>query len=261
VAAIQTGVDTDSTARRAEMLRRDFAQTRDAADRGAELVVWREGGVDFDPQVEHTAAFRRLARETGAYLAIGYGTRRDGRHVNEVTLLAPEGEFLGRYGKDHPGTFAGDYSDTGGTYPVYETAIGPIATIICYDLDFTDTARTMTRNGARLIATPSNDVTAIAETHYTHLVFRSIENRVSTVKADSRFDSAVIDPWGRIVTREVSPAGATAATLVADVPLGSGESVFVTLGDWVGWVCVAGMLAFVGLSWWTRRRARLETRR
>ncbi|MCZ7525364.1 MAG: hypothetical protein M5U14_02610 [Acidimicrobiia bacterium] len=259
VAAVQTGVGAEWDAGPddpavQERLRRDVEQTRDAAEQGAQLVVWSEKGLRFDPR-ERPDELRALAAETGAYLAIGYGYEdEEGRKLNEATLLAPDGELLGRYGKDHPGTFAGDYSDTGGTYPVYETELGPISTIICYDLDFTDTARKMTRNGARLVAAPSSDVTAITETHYTHLVFRSIENRVPTVKADTRFDSAIIDPWGRILARTVNPGGATQATLVADVPLGSGRSPFVSLGDWVGWLCVVGAAGFVGLSWWTRRR-------
>lgn len=247
VAAVQTGV------RRSEDWRvryqRDIEQTRAAARAGADLVVWNEAGVRFDPRAENTDELRALAAETGAHIAIGYRfTDGQGRRHNEIALLAPDGRFLGVYGKDHPGTFAGDYSDTGGTYPVYKTPLGPISTIICYDLDFTDTARKMARGGARLVAAPSADVPAIARTHYTHLVFRAIENRVSMVKADLDFDSAIIDPYGRIVRRAVSADGGLQATLVADVPLGTGKSPWVSYGNWFGWLCVVGMLGFAVLS-------------
>ena len=50
-----------------------------------------------------------------------------------------------------------------GTAVVKQTDFGVIGSVICYDMDFTDTARKMTRNGARLIAAPSNDVEAITE--------------------------------------------------------------------------------------------------
>ena len=254
VAAVQTGVERGSAGWE-ERYRRDIAQTREAARRGADLVVWNENGLRIDPQRQRTEELRALARETGVHLAIGYGFTDDqGRRHNEVTLLTPEGEFLGVYGKDHPGTFAGDYSDTGGTYPVYATELGPLSTIICYDLDFTDTARKMARGGARLVATPSADVPAIARTHYSHLVFRAIENRVSMVKADNEFDSAIIDPFGRILERAVSPDGGLQATLVADVPLGSGDSPWVRFGDWLGWLCVVAMAGFAVLSLVSRRR-------
>lgn len=256
VAAVQNGLpntDEDADAR----LERYIDQTRDAAEQGAQLVVWNEAGLRFDPQREHTEELAALAAETGAYLVIGYLVEESGgRTRNATTVLAPNGEFLGVYGKDHPGTFAGDINDFQGDFPVYETEFGPLATIICYDLDFTDTARTMTRRGARLIAAPSSDVSAIATTHYTHLVFRAIENRVSMVKADSRFDSAIIDPWGRVVASTVDPQGETRATLVADVPLGSGRSPWVTFGDWLGWLTVAGAVAFGVLGATLRMKAR-----
>lgn len=234
-----------------EALRNDFAQSRDAGRRGAKLIVWHEGGLKFDPRIEHTAELRALAAETGAYLAIGWSVDNARGRLNEATVLSPDGRFLGSYGKDHPGTFAGDYSDHQGEYPRYDTSFGRLATIICFDLDFTDTAREWARRGARLIAVPSNDVKGIAETHYTHLVFRAIESRLPMAKADSKWDSAIIDPYGRIIEKRVTPDGGR-ATLVADLPLGSGRSPAVALGDWVGWLAVAATAAFAAISLFTR---------
>ena len=112
----------------------------------------------------------------------------------------------------------------------------------------------MADGGARLVATPSADVPALAYVHYTHLVFRAIENRVSMVKADNEFNSAIIDPYGRIIERAASHDGGLQATLVAHVPLGSGDSLWVRFGSWFGWLTVAGMAAFAALSWRARRR-------
>ena len=256
VAAVQTGVDRDAVGSKLRF-ERDVAQTRLAAAQGAQLVVWNEKGLSFDPRKEHTAELQALAKETGAHLVLGFGyDDAKGRHHNEVTLLAPDGRFLGVYGKDHPGTFAGDYSDTGGTFPVYQTALGPISTIVCYDLDFTDTARHMARGGARLIATPSADVPSIGRVHFTHLVFRAIENRVSMVKADNEFDSVIIDPYGRVIRKVDTSVGGRQATLVGAVPLGEGSSPWVSLGDWLGWVCLVGTVGLVVLAAATRRRVR-----
>lgn len=253
VAAIQPGIASDGD----EELRRDVEQTRAAATRGARLVVWRERGLPFDPRAEHTDELRGLVAEAGVHLAVGYGRREE--RVNEATVLAPDGRFLGTYGKDHPGEFAGDYSDTRGSYPVYDTPFGRLATIICYDLDFTDTARAMARLGAEIVAVPSNDNRALAPTHYTHLVFRAIENRLPMVKADRAWDSAIIDPWGRILERTVTPDGAR-ATLVADVPLAPGRPLATRLGDWVGWLCVAAVAVRMTVSARARSRPRATPR-
>ncbi|HEX9681648.1 MAG TPA: nitrilase-related carbon-nitrogen hydrolase [Acidimicrobiales bacterium] len=258
VAAVQNGLPNDDE-HADQRLERYDSQTRDAAARGARLVVWNEAGLTFDPQLDHTARLQALARDTDAYLVLGYRIDEPGGLTrNATTLLAPDGRFLGVYGKDHPGTFAGDLNDFQGDFPVYDTELGSLATIICYDLDYTDTARIMTRGGARLIATPSSDVPAIAATHYTHLVFRAIENRVSMVKADSRFDSAIIDPWGRVVEKTVDPGGTTQETLVADIPLGSGSSPWVSYGDWIGWLTVIAAAGFASTSAVTRVRGRAK---
>ncbi|MDI6843446.1 MAG: nitrilase-related carbon-nitrogen hydrolase [Anaerosomatales bacterium] len=238
------------------------ALTRDAARRGARIVVWPEMAIEGDPQTAGADAFRRLAAETDAYLALGYvvqATEREWR--NEATVLAPDGEFLGVYGKDHPVVFAGETSITRGTYPVYDTPLGRIGTIICYDLDFTDTARRIARNGAQLILVPSHDWPQIAAKHYTHLVFRAVENRVSLVKADSGGnDSAIIDPYGRIIVAAVTPGGDREGRVVlADVPLGTGGSLAVRLGDWVGWIALAGMAFFAVYDPVTRRRRPMGT--
>lgn len=257
VAAVQAGIYGSTPEQQQVRFARDIEQTRAAASRGAQLVVWNEGGLGFDPRVEHTAELQALAAETNAHIAIGYGARTpDGRHRNEVTMLTPDGRFLGTYGKNHPGTFAGDYSDVKGMYPVFRTPLGPISSIICYDLDYTDTARILTRRGARLIATSSSDKPQIARLHYTHLVFRSIENRVPTVKADNAFDSSIIDSSGRIKGLAVRPDKGQ-ATVMADVALGSGRSPWVSFGEWFGWLTVAGAGAILVGGFVVRRRARV----
>jgi len=220
------------------------AQTRAAADRGAELVVWPELGLGFDPQVEYTEALRTLAAETGTTLVIGYGLDTEEGFRNEATVLTPEGEFLGIYGKAHPVVFGGEpYGINAGTFPVYDTELARLATIICYDLNFTDASRKLAAQGAQLIGVPSLDFPGIADLQYTQLVLRAVENRVAMVKADAAYDSAIIDPSGRIVAWVADPDGSR-SVLVADVPLGRGNTLYSRLGDWVGWLALAGMVFF-----------------
>ncbi|HOT90840.1 MAG TPA: nitrilase-related carbon-nitrogen hydrolase [Anaerolineae bacterium] len=235
------------------------AQTRNAAAQGAEFIVWPEGAMPFDPQVEDKLGLRDLARETGAHLAVGYGVVTDAGLRNEATVINPQGEFLGVFGKDHPVTFGGETSLTRGTYPVYDTPLGKLGTIICYDLDFTDTARKLARQGAQLIAVPSNDWSAITYKHYTHLVFRAVENRVTMVKADGSFDSAVIDPYGRILALATIPEGG-AAILVTEAPLGTASAPAIFLGDWIGWLSLAGLAFFTFGGGWLVKQAEKGSR-
>jgi apolipoprotein N-acyltransferase len=232
------------------------AETLIAASEGAQFIVWPEGALLHDPQVDDQLGLAELARETGSYLAVGYVVTMD-EHTfrNEATVINPDGEFLGVFGKDHPVVFGGETSPTRGTYPVYETEQGVLGTIICYDLDYTDTARKLAAQGAQLIGVPSNDWGGIADKHYTHVVFRAIENRVAMVKADGGFDSVIVDPYGRIRALASFPEGG-GATLVADVLIGDGKGTTNTrLGDWVGWVGIAGMIFFTFGAGFLEKRA------
>jgi apolipoprotein N-acyltransferase len=241
-----------------EVKERLFAQTREAASQGAQLIVWPEGSLTYDPKVRQSGELTALARETGAYIAVGYGVAGPPMR-NDMTLVSPEGEFLGVYGKDHPVVWMGEASSTRGTYPVYNTALGGIGTVICYDLNFTDTSRRVAGNGAQIIAAGSHDWAALGTTQYTNLVMRAVENRIALVKADANFDSAIIDPTGRMVASFVSKTPAARA-LVADVPLGTAGAPLIGLGDWMAWVCLAGLAAFTLAGPLTGRAAKRSTR-
>jgi apolipoprotein N-acyltransferase len=222
-----------------------YDATRMAAQRGAELIVWNEGALPFDPQQTNTDALQDLAAETGAFLSIGYTVKTSVGMRNEATLLAPSGAFLSVFGKDHPVLLSGETSITGGMdYRPAHTEIGNIGTVICYDIDFTDTTRKVARAGAEVITVPSFDWPEVAPVHYTHMVFRAVENRVSMIKADVGFDSAIVDPYGRVLQKVVTPNAGVFAILVADVPLGTGDTLVMHLGDWVGWMALVGLGVF-----------------
>lgn len=236
-----------------------IALSRSAATQGAQLIVWPEGALGIDPRRSQPDRFSALARETGAYIVIGYGYRTAAGIVNEALVVRPDGSFGAPYGKDHPVVWMGETSLTRGAYPTYRASFGTLGMIICYDLNFTDTARRIAGQGARLIAVPSNDWPAMAASQYTNLVLRAVENRVALIKADTAYDSAIIAPDGRIVARQVTPHGAQ-AVLVADVPLGSADAPLIRLGDWIGWLCIAAFTAFTIAGPISARRARTRPR-
>jgi apolipoprotein N-acyltransferase len=232
-----------------------YDQTREAARAGARLIVWPEGALGVDLRKARTDEVRALARETGAYLVVGHAVQTDRGLQNEATVVSPEGEILGTFGKDHPLVFFGESSVTRGSYPTYETEMGRLATIICYDLVFTDTARAMAAGGAGLIAVPSNDWPGIVHKQYTFLAFRAVENRVALVKADRGYDSIVVRATGEIVAAALSPTPRQ-AILYADVAPGLGDSLYVRLGDLVGWLCLASIPAFIAVSHASARERR-----
>ncbi len=154
--------------------------------------------------------------------------------------------------------FLGGSSVSRGTYPTVDAAFGRMGTIICYDMDFTDSARELARQGAKVIAVPSSDWPAIAKKHHAHPVFRALETGAVFAKSEYSLNSSIVDGYGRIAASAVTPEGSE-AVLVADVPLRSGIPLAARLGDWVGWLCVAGAVArrlWELLSGWRARAVR-----
>lgn len=233
-------------------------QARAASQEGAQLIVMPELGIGFDPQVEHTAELTALAKETNAYLLIGYGLDDPGGWRNEAVMLTPDGEFLEVYGKNHNTSPGEPPIITAGVYPVYDTSLGKLATIICNDVHWTDTSRILARRGAQLISVPTLETAGIALEQVAQSVLRAVENRVAVVKADGAYAAVIIDPYGNMVAlRDASPEGAAFA-LVADVALGSGTTLYTRLGDWPGWLSLAGFVFFIVLQEIGRRQQKKQ---
>lgn len=234
-------------------------QARSASQQGAQLIVMPELGLGFDPQVEHTAEITALAAETNAYLLIGYGIDDPHGWRNEAVLLTPDGQFLQVYAKNHPTSPGEPPIITAGVYPVYDTSLGKLATIICNDVHWTDTARILARKGAQLITVPTLETSGIALEQVAQSVLRAVENRVAVVKADAAYAAVIIDPYGNIIAlRNASPNGAAFA-LVGDVPLGTETTLYSKLGDWAGWLSLAGFVFFMVLQEITQRRQRAQS--
>jgi apolipoprotein N-acyltransferase len=205
--------------------------------------------------VEYTAELKALAAEVNAYLLIGYGVNDDPRGWrNEMVMLTPGEQFLDVYGKNHNTSPGEPPIITAGVYPVYDTSLGKLATLICNDVHFTDTSRLLANKGAQLIAVPTLEIPGIAIEQVAQSVLRAVENRVAVVKADVAYAAAIVDPYGRVLAlRDGSPDGAAFA-LVSDVPLGSSKTLYSGVGDWVGWLFLAGFVFFVVFQAVTMRR-------
>jgi len=245
VAALQPGYRWKEKVRSPEerdraLLEALTAQTRRAAAQGARFIVWPESALHADPQSVYREPLAALAKEVGAYLFVGYLLHTPAAH-REVVTIAPDGRFLGVYGKDHPVGFLGETSSTRGAYPTYATPFGVVGTVICADIDFTDTPRRLARDGARILFVPSADWPEISTKHYVLAVFRALETGSAVVKSEYARDSAIVDGYGSLLASVITPGGSE-AVLVADVTSRPGLPLAARWGDWVGWLCVAALV-------------------
>jgi apolipoprotein N-acyltransferase len=128
-----------------------------------------------------------------------------------------------------------------------------LAPIICNDINYTAAARIPARMGAQLVMVPTRMFAGVWNEMQVMAVFRAVENRISIVMADGAYRTTLVDPFGRIVADQVTPAGGP-LTLVADVPIGNPNALYTRLGDWVGWLSLAGWIGSMVLQSTTARR-------
>lgn len=147
----------------------------EAASNGADLIVFPEQSLqaylkslsampfsDYEyqhdnaevvPDGESTQALIAKAKEKNVYIIWGMTEKSAEDDVvmyNTMVLVGPEG-FVGKYRKVHlPGDELHIYT-AGTDFPVYDTAIGKIGMLICYDKSFPESARELAIGGAQLI--------------------------------------------------------------------------------------------------------------
>jgi apolipoprotein N-acyltransferase len=281
VAAVQPGLDNATPGtlisagnitpgrtqdqRVADQITQLTAMTKEAAAKGAKVVVWPEETLDYDTRVSHTDWIPALVRQTGVYLAMGFTPDpENGAAPNTGLLWSPQGEVKIVYLKSKRVIVEGEKFTRGTEYPTVATPQGTLGMIICFDIDFPDgPARRTARNGAQMILAPSIDFASIADVRAASTAFRAIENRVAMVKADVAWDSVIVAPDGRVVTSTaVHDERGGQALLIADVPLGPRGAPFTRFGGMPFQVLTyAALLLLIGameVSWRLRRAARRE---
>lgn len=99
-------------------------------------------------------AWHAVARETGMWV-LGGLPERDGRDLrNSAVLVGPAG-LLGVYRKVHLYHFEREVFAPGDRFEVWETPVGRLAPLICYDLRFAEAVRLLVLRGAEVLAVPT----------------------------------------------------------------------------------------------------------
>ena len=163
-------------------------------------------------------------QEIGIHAVVGAITT-DGTDVQNAALLFTPDGTVWRYFKTHlPFLGVDRFVVPGWDLPVFETEIGRIGLLVCYDLRVPEAARSLALDGADLIVLPTNWPVG-AELTPAHVApTRALENRVFVATCDRvgtengvKFigQSAIYDVFGR----EMANAGDSDAVIVADLDL------------------------------------------
>ncbi len=206
--------------------------TKEAADNGAELVIWPETAFPYDISQGVNAIygeyFSMLADNCGIYLLVGaYTSDSEGKDYNSLVCYTPDGSRLENvYSKRHLVPF-GEYVPL---RPVIEFLIPPLAELvlsdsdayegegsqvmqikdgieigclICFDSIYDELTLESVRDGAELICLSSNDSwftdSRALYIHNAHARLRAVESGRYVARAANTGLSTAITPRGEIV--------------------------------------------------------------
>ena len=226
------------------------AMVRRARDAGADFITTPEVVAMMEPrrqrvlekaQPEETnealAAFRELARETGAWLLVGSLTVKvePEKVANRSFLLDPAGEIVAKYDKLHMfdvDLVGGESYRKSRTYRAGDRAViaplpwGVLGMTVCYDLRFPYLYRDLAKAGAQFLTIPSAFTRATGKAHW-HVLMRAraIETGCYVFAPaqcgehaggrKSYGHSVIVDPWGEIL----ADGGEEPGIIVAEVDL------------------------------------------
>jgi predicted amidohydrolase len=164
------------------------------------------------PDGPTTGALSELSRRKGFYIVAGLPEKEGDTFYNSAILTGPDG-FIGVYRKIH--LFSDEnllFSPGNSGFKVWDTGIGRIGIMVCFDWFFPESMRTLALLDADVVAHPSNLVLPWCPDA---MPLRCLENRVYAVTAnrigiesrkpdqDLTFigKSEVVSPDGKILIR------------------------------------------------------------
>lgn len=228
-----------------EALQRGLAAVDEAADRGADLVVfpemWNIGYVmegpwlerALDPEGPWVKAFADRARQRGVAVAITFLERRTGfAPSNSVRLFDRHGAMVLHYRKVHTCAFDTEGLLTPGegfSVGDLDTAAGvvKVGAMICFDREFPESARQLSLAGAEVILVPN--ACELERHRHGQVRARAFENSVVVAVANytgpgylggsSVVSPIVFSPRGESLEVDLVRGGPEPALVTADVNL------------------------------------------
>jgi len=202
-------------------LEKIIAGVDEAGRKGADLIALSEVIYDFGAGIPlsevaenlkeggtYINAMKAKAREYGSYIVANLHEKDDDNHYyNTSVLIGRDGEIVGKYSKTHNSMSEFEKGITPGEeYPVFDTDIGRIGMLICWDAYFPEPARILTQNGADLIV-----ISTVGDAAYRHIA-RAMENGVYVLVSGNHYANLnncgilpckIIDPQGHILSHSM----------------------------------------------------------
>jgi apolipoprotein N-acyltransferase len=211
---------------------------RQVAVNGTQVVVLPEKIIGVAPNYEWDVVqgFQRIASISHVWLVVGINQIGRTPKRNIAIVISPDGKIVAAYAKHHlVPSLESDYKP-GSKPAIFDAPWGRTAVLISQDLDFPATARELAAQDVRIVLAPASDWTGSELIHQQMAVVRGVEFGFSLARAArGGILSASCSRGKQIATR--SPIHTEDTTLTADIPLGTGSTLYSRTGDWFGHLC------------------------
>lgn len=164
----------------------------------------------------------KLSKAQEIVIVAGVAEKSEALYNSAVIISG--GEILGIYRKNllFPLTREREFFKPGNKLEVFETPVGRLGIIICYEIRFPELSRRLMKKGAEMILVPAEFPKQRIEHWKTLIRARAIENQlfvagVNCVEGDLDYggNSMLVDPEGKVLVE----AGIYQEVLMADIDL------------------------------------------
>lgn len=174
------------------------------------FILWAEYAIPTD--VVHNENYYKkisqLAKEVKTYIVLGSLIYEKGQMYNIVLVFSPEGKLVSKVGeydiihrKILPVPFGESQIASGYDYSPFETPLGRVGIIVCYEDTYPQISAKMCKLGAEYLFFLANDGhfrnTNEPRMHAMMSTFRAIENRRFVVRVANTGITTSIDPLGK----------------------------------------------------------------
>lgn len=154
------------------------------------------------------SAIREAARARGVSVVIGMAENDNGAFFNTTLLITPEGIAL-RYRKTHLWASDRGVFSAGDRYATCQWNGLRVGLLICYDIEFPESARALAQLGVDLIIVTNGNMDPYGPTHRTAIMARAQENQAFALMVNRVGEgegglvfaggSALVDPFGALL--------------------------------------------------------------
>jgi len=233
--------------------------TKVAASGGAEMIVFNEEAyivkdTDLDKMLNATS---QAAIQNNIFVLMALEVEDTDRSLqglgeNQLYLYDNHGNIVFIYDKTHlvPGVETGRYVK--GTNPIPNRLIElpggkkiKISTVICLDSSYVGYIREGLESDTQVFIVPTWDWEAIDFYHNNWVIYRSVENGITTLRATYDGYSTVIDPYGRTLMVSDTDSSGYENVSFSNVPLKRIFTLYHVLGFILDWFYLVGLLGII----------------